>query len=62
MIEGKLAQKIKVKVSENQGRVSFAFGISPILDECLADLLRGQPELSPQTMRWLNNWFGTDYT
>jgi hypothetical protein len=33
-----------------------------ILKECLTDLLRGQPELSPQTMRWLNKWFGTDYT
>jgi hypothetical protein len=35
--------------------------IKQIVDDCLTNLLHGQPELSPQTMRWLNKWFGTDY-
>jgi hypothetical protein len=64
--QGELSQRIKEKIREGSNgfgetKVSFTFGISPILDECLKDLLRGQPELSPQTMRWLNKWFGTDY-
>lgn len=31
-----------------------------IIKECLDDLLRGQPELSPQTLRWLKRWWGFD--
>jgi hypothetical protein len=56
-----LEKQIKHKILDGEGMVSFAFGIKPILDDCLQDLLRGHPELSPQTMRWLNKWFGTDY-
>jgi len=31
-----------------------------IVDECLKDLLRSSPELSPQTLRWLKRWFNFD--
>jgi SOS response regulatory protein OraA/RecX len=31
--ESELGKKIKAKIFENQGKVSFAFGIAPILDE-----------------------------
>jgi hypothetical protein len=41
--------------------ILWGYEIRPIVSECLQDLLKGQPELSPQTMRWLNKWFGTDY-
>jgi hypothetical protein len=50
-------------MNNKQGELKRRLVVStyPILDECLKDLLHGQPELSPQTMRWLNKWFGTEY-
>jgi hypothetical protein len=38
MSEGKLGQKLKAKILENQGKVSFAFGVVPIIDEAKAEL------------------------
>ena len=58
MSEGELGKRIKQKIKDGDGRVSFAFGIKPILDEALQDFLSGQPEVSPQTMRFLEIWFG----
>jgi hypothetical protein len=60
MSEGELGKQLKQKILDGEGKVSFAFGVSPILDTCLENLLRGQPELSPQTLRWLKFWFGFD--
>lgn len=56
-IEGELGRRIKQKILDGEGKVSYAFGVKPILDACLNDLIRGQPELSPQTLRWLEFWF-----
>jgi hypothetical protein len=61
MSEGELGKRLQQKIKDGEGKVSYSFGVKPLLDECLTDLLRGQPELSPQTMRWLNKWYGTDY-
>jgi hypothetical protein len=59
--EGELGKRIKQKILDGEGKVSFSFGIKPILEECLHELLRGQPDLSPQTLRWLDYEFGTTY-
>jgi hypothetical protein len=70
--KGKLHEQLKNSINNPQPTFYFdtalqkvvtlwGYEIRPIVKECLQDLLRGQPELSPQTMRWLNKWFGTDY-
>ena len=58
MSEGELGIRIHQKVIDGNGKVSYAFGIRPIIEVCLKDLLDGSPELSPQTLRWLRRWFG----
>jgi hypothetical protein len=58
MSEGELGKKIKQKILDGDGKVSFAFGIAPILDEALKEFLNGQPEVSPQTLRFLQIEFG----
>jgi hypothetical protein len=40
MSEGELGYKLKAKIVEGQGRVSFAFGIKPILEETRAEFNR----------------------
>ena len=60
MSEGELGKRLQQKIKDGEGKVSFAFGVKPILDECLTWFLEGQPEVSPQTMRWLKVWFGFD--
>ena len=57
MSKGELGKRIKQKILDGEGKVSFAFGITPILEECITELLNGQPELSPQTIRWVERWF-----
>jgi hypothetical protein len=65
---GLIGEKIKAKVFENQGKVSFAFGIAPILDEAKAELLTivnsGVPlnltEYSCLIVKWFEKWFGNE--
>lgn len=61
MSEGELGQRIKAKVFENQGKVSFAFGIAPILDEAKADLQKSivnhpKVDVGIILMDWYEKW------
>jgi hypothetical protein len=61
---GLIGEKIKAKVFENQGKVSFAFGIAPILDQVKEEISATfkQPDATPQDMQncldVLRKWFG----
>lgn len=60
MSEGSLGVRIALIV-KNLGKPKYDQRmIDDILDLCLEDLLKGYPELSPQTLRWLKYWFGFD--
>ncbi len=39
------------------GRITSKM-IDDILNNAKYDLLKGSPQLSPQTIRWLEKWFG----
>lgn len=60
---GLLGEKLKAKIFENQGKVSFAFGIAPILDEMKADLEKiitdyPKVEVGLVLMDWYEKWLG----
>lgn len=57
MNDGILSEKIgALSQLDNEG----VLAVFEVLDEALSDFLRGQPELSPQTLRWLRLYFGFD--
>ena len=57
MNNGILSQKIGSLSELNNDGVLAVF---EVLDAALVDFLSGQPEVSPQTLRWLRNYFGFD--
>lgn len=68
-MSGLLQQKIRQALREagtteplgnHQPWVDVDKRVDIIIDDAVADFLGGQPELSPQTLRWLRNYFGFD--
>jgi hypothetical protein len=60
---GELGKKLKEKIFENQGKVSFAFGIAPILAEAKSDLRKTlatnqKVDVGIILMDWYEKWFG----
>ena len=63
MNESLLREKLEHYFCEGEDKARnelHANWIRKVVEECLHDLLRGQPEISPQTIRWLKNWFAWD--
>lgn len=63
---GLLGEKIKAKVFENQGKVSFAFGIAPIIDQLKDEqpIPKNWEQISDLTAmerkfcKWYEKWLG----
>jgi hypothetical protein len=59
MQRGQLHQKIKGKCLENSGKVSYAFGLEPIIEECKADIFQALgSEKMDDIAEAIKKWFG----